>query len=248
MKIILNGELQNADQPIITAEDRGLLLGDGLFETLRADNANIHFFKEHMLRLQKSATFFDIPFAWSYEDLHAMMLLLLKENKLSGASIRLTLTRGTGPRGVLPPKNPLPTLFITTHLLPNLPKKSTAILIHDIRRNESSPTSQHKTLNYMDNILAARKAKLQGADIALLQNTQGMLACAHSANIFLRINGQLFTPRIEDGALPGIIRADIIEKESVICQSLPIALLKQAEEIFITNSICGILPIIPIAL
>lgn len=243
MKIMVNGRITEAEDPAICAGDRGLLLGDGLFETLRVDDGCIHFFKEHVTRLKNSAAFFSIPWLWSHDDLTSMALTLLKENRLSSASLRLTLTRGQGPRGVLPPDHLHPTLLVTTQPLPSIPKQYTAVLINDLRRNETSPTSYHKTLNYMDSILSATVAKQHGADIALLQNTKNNLACAHAANIFLRIDGQLFTPKITDGALPGIIRASIIKKQSVICEHLSCALLTEADEIFVTNSLCEAVPV-----
>lgn len=243
MKIMCNGTLIDADQPIITAQDRGLLLADGLFETLRVDNKKILRFEQHMTRLRKSADYFSIPLNDSNNRIHEMMQQLLLENTLTNASLRLTLTRGTGPRGVLPPNVPKPTLLITanTYLTPS--PKGTAMLIDHIRRNETSPTSQHKTLNYTDNILAAQYAQQHGADVAILQNTKGFLACAHAANIFIKLDGQLYTPPIKDGALPGITREHTLKTQTVICESLPAESLYLAQEIFITNSLLGTLPI-----
>lgn len=237
MKINVNGKLCDANHPIVTAKDRGLLLSDGLFETLRADNGIIQDAEKHFNRLKQSAETFSIPLPFSYEKMLCMMETLLKENDLSDASIRLTLTRGQGPRGILPSDKPVSQFFISAETLLPQPTMSTAVLVDHIRRNEYSPTSQHKTLNYFDNILAAQYAKEKGAQFAILQNTKGNLACAHCANIFLGIDGKVYTPLVSDGALPGIVRDTLIEKEKITCTSLPISALKDAKHIFLTNSL-----------
>ncbi len=237
MKIIVNGKLYNANDPIATITDRGLLLGDGLFETLRVDNNTIQYAEKHFNRLQKSAKIFSIPLPFSYPQMLHMMKTLLKENGLSNASIRLTLTRGPGPRGILPPEKMIPQYFIAAQELLTAFNTSTAILVDHIRRNEYSPTSQHKTLNYFDNIVAAQYAKEKGAQFAILKNTKANIACAHCANIFLNIDGKIYTPRTDDGALPGIIRSNIIETENITCRTLPASSLKDAQHIFLTNSL-----------
>ena len=178
----------------------------------------------------------------------------LEANQLSsrGASLRLTLTRGPGPRGLIPPPRPQPTILITaaslsqTHFPP-----AKAILAKDIRRNEHSPSSKIKSLNYLDNILARRQAEQAGADEALLLNTAGHLAEASTANLFIVNDGTLQTPPISDGALPGITRSVVLElaaKLSIPAEEISITAddLQRAEEAFLTNSIIEIRPLVEV--
>ncbi len=198
--VYLNGQLHPRAEARIDPTDRGLLLGDGLFETMRADRGRI---------------------------------------------FRLTLTRGPGPRGLLPPPDPRPTLLITASHLPSTPHPPATAHIASIRRNEHSPLSNIKSLNYLDNLIARQEALAHGADEALLLNTAGHLAEASSANLFVVTDGILHTPSLTDGALPGITRAVVLEVAAEL--GLPAAEtsltpldLARADEAFLTNSLMGI--------
>jgi branched-subunit amino acid aminotransferase/4-amino-4-deoxychorismate lyase len=105
--------------------------------------------------------------------------------------------------------------------------------------------SRVKSINYLDNILARQEAINAHADDALLLNTQNKVAETTIANIFTVKNGAVFTPRVEDDPLPGIMRKTIIallekEKINIFQDVISINDLYQADEIFITNSIIGI--------
>ncbi|MCW5590096.1 MAG: aminotransferase class IV family protein [Legionellales bacterium] len=165
------------------------------------------------------------------------------------ASLRLTITRGTGHRGLLPPTDPKPTVMLTAfpfsaHALP-----PANIFITSIRRNEFSPLCNIKSLSYLDNVLARREAVKNGADEGILLNTKGNVAEASAANIFMvNRDGIVITPRLEDGALPGITRGMIIN----ICKELDIEIsesvitqqeLLSAKEVFLTNSLIEIQPV-----
>jgi anthranilate synthase component 2 len=109
---------------------------------------------------------------------------VLAVNELAEASIRITLTRGVGPRGLLAPPDTKPTLMIAAFPLPpSLPRAMSACMV-GIRRNEHSPLSQLKSLAYLDNILALREADAAGCDEAILLNTVGRIAGGSRSNLF----------------------------------------------------------------
>ena len=195
----------------INIQDRGLLLGDGLFETLRADQHNIAFFKEHYNRLKNSADFLEIPLNKSQFELQTICEILLQKNQLrQTAAIRITLTRGASDRGIGLPEKTTPTLLITANAYSAPTKSITAYLTNNCV-NEHSLLAQHKTLEYSENILARKLAKAQGADEAILVNTKGNLVETSVGNLFIEIDGTLITPPLSEGALPGIMREHIIK-------------------------------------
>ncbi len=105
------------------------------------------------------------------------------------------------------------------------------------RRNEYSPLSGIKSLNYGDNILARREAVHKGATDALMLNTQGHVACATVVNVFFRIEGRWITPKLSDGILPGLARAKVIPGIGAIETTLTERDIAQADAAFISNSL-----------
>jgi branched-subunit amino acid aminotransferase/4-amino-4-deoxychorismate lyase len=116
------------------------------------------------------------------------------------------------------------------------------------RRNEASPLSRVKSLNYLDNLLAREEARRKGADEAILLNTRGLVAEGSASNVFLVGSEGLLTPSIESGALPGITRAAVIElarEAGIDCAEgdVEAATLAGAAEAFLTNSVMGVMPL-----
>jgi len=171
---------------------------------------------------------------------------VLEANELSDAVVRVTLSHGPGPRGLLPPEPAFPTLIISAAPRPEPAGPAKAIIAMTTRRNEHSTTSRIKSLSYLDNVIARREADEYDADDALLLNTQGRLAESTIANLFLMINGALLTPPVSDGALPGVMRADLIARFKAEEHPLEVDDLSRAEEAFLTNAL-GIRPLIEVA-
>lgn len=248
--IYINGSFLPADQALIQVADRGLLLGDGLFETLLAVDGRAMFLEEHWQRIVSGLAILNIPAPFDYPRLENIVeQLLIKNLLMSGtASLRLTITRGAGLRGLLPAGSFSPTYFMTASAYSPNPINNFKTIFSSIRRNEYSPTTQLKSINYLDNILARLKADKAGAHDALFLNTQGNMTESTAANIFLVNNQTVFTPPVADGLIPGIIRAVVVD----ICAQLNIPVkeisitpeaLLAAEEVFLTNSLIGIQPV-----
>lgn len=251
--IYLNGKFVTEQEAKIEHNDRGFLLSDGIFETMRVYDGEVACLSDHYERLKKSAEDLNIPFSMTQQEIKKIVYELLEKNELrcKNASLRLTLTRGTGPRGLLPPENINPTLMLTAFPLGTNQPKPLKVVVSDIRRNESSPLSNIKSLCYLDNIIARQRASKKGADECILLNTQGFVACASVANIFIVTEDGIITPRLEDGILPGITRKAVIE----ICKKHNIRIfekaineteLMKAKEVFFTNRLVEIQPVVQI--
>lgn len=235
MLIHLNGALVSAAEARVDPADRGLTLGDGLFETIRARDGRPLRLAAHCARLRAGAEVLDLPVPISDEALDRALEETLKANAVTDGVLRLTLTRGPGPRGLLPPPQPRPTLLITAAAEASSPSPIRAVIATTTRRNEHSPLSRCKCINYLDNILARLEAAKRGADDALLLNTAGRLAGTTMANLFLVIDGVVVTPPVADGALPGVIRAEVVKAAGAGERSLKPEDLARASEAFVTN-------------
>lgn len=249
--IFLNGRLVARDQARIDPTDRGLLLGDGLFETLRSRDGRVAGLPAHLERLGRGAEVLGIPVPDI--DLPAAVAQTLAANDLTSgtAALRITLTRGPGPRGLAPPAEPQPTLMIIAVAAAPPSDAPLKAVIAATRRNEQSPLAQLKTLNYLDNVLAKSEAEARGADDALLLNTAGRLACASAANLFLVRGRRLLTPPPGEGVLPGITRAEVIalaaELDLAVTETpLEPDQLRSADEAFLTNSLIQIRPLVAV--
>lgn len=247
MKLWIDGVLRDIDRARIAPNDRGFLLADGLFETMRALDGEVRFFEVHCQRLRRGMEALGITIEWSDAVLAEACREVLTANELEDASLRLTVTRGTGPRGLLPPEYPVPTVLVTAagvarHANDLAPVSMT---VSGIRRNEGSPLSQLKALNYLDNIMALRQAKASGFDDALMLNNAGNACSATAANFFILSGSRFATPPLSDGVLDGITRARFMRMAAdqgfeVVEESLSVTRVIEADAAYLTNSLIGV--------
>jgi len=162
------------------------------------------------------------------------------------AAVRLTLTAGSGGRGLDRPAEPVPRLVAAAAAAPK-PAGPARLVTATVRRNDQSPAARLKTLAYLDNVLARAQARAAGADEALLLNTAGELACAAAANLFWIAGERIFTPALACGVLAGTMRAQVLGRaaelgvEVVEARAAP-AVLDEADAVFLTNSLIGVQP------
>jgi branched-chain amino acid aminotransferase len=217
MIVWIDGALVEAEAAFLPLDDRGFTLADSLFETLRVRRGEPGLWKLHMARLSSGLDLLGLPQAFSANMLAGAVQATLQANRLSDAAVRMTITAGSGPRGLRRPHPPAPRILVTvTPLGPN-PPDGPIIIAQSTRRNEFSPLARVKTAaHYPDHLLALSEAQASGATDALLLNTNGALACATTANLIVCRGGEAWTPRIEDGALPGTVRHALIER-GLVC-------------------------------
>jgi branched-chain amino acid aminotransferase len=211
----LNGFLRPSGHAAINPADRGFTLGDGLFETLRIADGTPRHLALHLARLCHGAAELGIAVPLDNAQFQTAISTLITANSLPEAVLRITLTRGTGPRGLLPPADASPTLLITTAPFTSPAPEITAVICQTTRRNEFSPLSRIKSLNYLDSIIARQEAATRGAEDAILLNSKGHVTEASAANLFILKNGNWLTPPVEDGALPGILRGRLLARNLV---------------------------------
>ena len=242
--IWLNGRFVPAESAI-AASDRGLLLADGVFDTALILGGHVFCGSAHRDRLARAAERLGIPIQVSMID---AAMTALASRRVDG-SLRVTLTRGPGPRGLVLPAEPQPTLLgATAPLAPSLMFRPVACAITPIARNETSPVSRIKALTYLDAVLANDAVRKVGAEEALFCNTRGALVCSSLANLFLRLGNTLVTPPIEDGILDGITRAFVLHNAAACGLTPEIRSIDPAElgnaDAFLTNSLRLVAPVV----
>lgn len=240
-----NGTLIEGPLPIERGE-RGLLLGDGLFETILVLNRTPLWGNMHFLRLEASAQELGLPF--DRDALDDAVTDILSDAPQAHQVLRVTLTRGTGVRG-LAADGTSPSLLLTLDPFdPALMFKPATLATTKIRRSPTSIASRHKTLSYIDNIAAAREAAAKGAEDALMLNTRGAAACSTIANLFLLKGRTLVTPARDQGILTGIMRQALPHACARIGfateeRAVKPSELRKADAVFLTNSLRFIRPV-----
>src|SRR3989338_5726022 len=253
--IFLNDKIVKDTEGLLSTLDRGFLYGDGLFETLRAYEKKPFRLEDHVTRISNSAHYFDIPFRYTSHQIQQIIEQLLAENNLNDAYIRMTLSRGLGVNGLIPKGTCTPTFVVHTKPLAAYPaslyKTGVSLIISHIRRSTTCPISCHKTLNFLTNYLIKREASEKGAHDALILNTDNYIAECAVSNIFVVEKSIVITPSSKANILPGITRKITLElcKEKGIHASEELFGLERvfgASEVFITNALMEIMPVLKI--
>jgi branched-subunit amino acid aminotransferase/4-amino-4-deoxychorismate lyase len=245
----LDGRLLPATRAHVNVFDRGLLYGDGLFETLRAYRGKPFQLDVHMARLDSSARFLGIvpPRREWRADIEA----LLRRNRLmtTDAWVRITITRGVAAPGLLPPVRARPTVIIAAgridRSLRQAQNRGVSVILLPFTRNGF--LAEHKILNYLPAVLGKVIAARHQAFEALFVTADGHVTEGTVCNVFVWRNDRLVTPPAT-GILPGITRRIVIEAAiadgyRVAEQPLSTAGLLSADEAFLTSSLAEIVPI-----
>ena len=237
---------------VVPLNDRGLLLGDGIFETMRVANGKPFRMAQHLERMTRGADFLKIKPPFTPKELQKFAGELIAKNNLSDGILRVTLTRGAGQRGYSPKNCLTPTIAITLNPLPPVNEDEPlqwSMVTSTFKIPASDALSSFKTTSKILNVLARAEAEEKGADEALLLNTNGEVAETAGGNIFWVYQDKICTVPTGRGVLPGITRAVVLE----ICQSLGLETnkrviklehLRNAQGIFVTQSALGIVPVV----
>ena len=241
----LDGTLHPTSLVPFDLADRGLLLGDGIFDTSLVLGGKMVWRAAHVARLVASAQV--LGFAVDPAPIEAGIEAVLAD--ATHASMRITVTRGVGPRGLAPPKDLKPTIFATTAPLRTAALFAPVTLhVTTIRRNETSPAARVKSMAYIDSVLATREAIEAGCDDALFLNANEDVACTAIGNVFALFGDQIVTPPLSDGIIAGTARGIILGTCNElglepIERSLSQADFARADAALVTNSLRLVAPV-----
>ncbi len=229
----INGSLVDPAEARVPVFDRGLTVGDGVFETLRTERGVPFAVTRHLRRLRHSLDGLGLALLTSDDELRAALGEVAAH--IDGpAKIRLTVTGGSGPLGSGREPGAL-TVYVAGDRLEPWPETGAAVLV-PWRRNEHSAVAGYKTTSYAENVVALGRAKEADASEALFANTAGDLCEGTGSNVFVVHDGIVRTPPLRSGCLAGITRDLVCEVADVVEERMPVSVLETADEVFLTSS------------
>ncbi|MCS7187637.1 MAG: aminotransferase class IV [Armatimonadota bacterium] len=255
----VNGKFVPASQAFVSSFDFGFLYGVGLFETFRTWNGKLFAFKRHLKRLESDLQDLGLGLPFRLETLAEWVQETIKANRKflsKGQDLRLRITVTPGivdpQKGWWELETSEPTIVIHATPLPeNFDRRNELgyqAIIAPWRRPKDFPLWRFKATTYFANVIARRYAKSQGADEAIWLNSDGNLTEGTATNLFLVRQDELLTAPVEEGLLAGVMRSLVIEIANEIGlkvheRALPIEILRETEEAFVTNAVIGIVPL-----
>lgn len=242
---LLNGQRIDITQPALHVDDRGLLYGDGLFETLRLRDGHVRFLADHFSRLKQGCERLHLPFP--NEALLQDELAQLLGTHTDGV-VKLVLTRGRGGRGYRPTAELQPSRLWQLFAVPPSVEQI-RLRWCETRLSRNALLAGIKHLNRLEQVLA--QAEWQAVDITsdiaegLMLDTEGELICGTMSNVFLLLEGTLVTPDLRYSGVAGVMRRQVLQAAersglSIEVRSVWPAEVLTAEEVFITNAVRGI--------
>ena len=244
-----NGEMVESGAKVVSLDDRGYCFGDGVYEVVRVYNGRAFAFSYHQDRLYRSMREMDIPVRMPPDELQELHEIMIEQSEITDGYIYLQITRGVAPRHHAFERSKLePQMYmfikpITTDL-GALQQGVKAITLPD----ERWARVDIKTLNLIPNILAQTKAEKKGAYTAILVR-DGIVTEGATSNVFVMKDGVCYTHPADHHILKGITRQLVVTRVAptagitIIEREFDEAFLKEADEIFFTDSIGGIIPI-----
>lgn len=265
----INGSFVDEDAASISVRDTGLLHAASVFTTMRSYGGRVFKLDRHLARLRASCEALFVPLIQKDEALTAACHELLKRNELGDARLRLTVTRGRQTTDPLHGPRLDPTTILTAASLDAYPEEfyhrgMTAIVLDEQKLNPYDVQAGHKTSNYLSRFAALREATRRGAGEALWFNVHNFLQSGSVTNVLLVKDGALHTPPTNDdlrdervtaatlypkgNVLPGVTRGVVFELAAdagieVVRRGLTIEDLLDADEVFVTNSSMGVMPV-----
>jgi len=247
----VDGRYVREDKAVVPVLDRGLLLGDGVFETVRVKDGVPEFFGDHYRRLCDSARLVRLRLPWSQSELEAVCAGICRRSRLSDASVRLTVTRGAY-RGTLSDTGDAPRLVAVcasaSHLEPSLYEKGVAVSVASFPRVHAVDP-RVKATAYLPAVLARLEADEQGCYESLFLDTRGRILELSTATFFVVREGRVLTPPLRLGILEGVTRKAVLRLARTLGHGAAEAVLRPGgmdswQEAFLTSAVRGIIPIV----
>ena len=258
-KIWMNGELVEWDKATVHVLTHALHYGSGVFEGVRCYNTPkgpaVFRLRDHYERMHRSARIFQMEIPYAVDDLIAGTFDVIKANGLEECYVRPLAYRGFGGEmGVNPAANPVDVSIAVwawgAYLGDDAASKGVRVTFSSWRRGDPNniPPTAKATGAYINASMAKLEATQAGFDEAIMLNPQGRVAEATGQNLFVVRAGEILTPPLVDGPLPGITRESVMQLAAdqgtpVHETSLNRVDLYTADEIFLTGSATEIIPI-----
>jgi 4-amino-4-deoxychorismate lyase len=240
-RVLINGFLEER----VSALDRGLAYGDGLFETIRAVNGKAPLWARHLARLSDGCQRLGLP----APDAGVLSQEFARVAEgIPDAVVKITLTRGRGERGYAPPEQVDVTRIVAAFPSPLLPahwcRDGIRVRCCELRLAAQPRLAGIKHLNRLEQVLARGEWPDAAVVEGLLFDQAGNLVSATAANVFVGIEGGLLTPPIDQCGVAGVLRGALLDAlPEIRVRAMTKEDLMRADEMFLTSSVRGVLPV-----
>ncbi|MDQ3958108.1 MAG: branched-chain amino acid transaminase [Actinomycetota bacterium] len=257
-KVWMNGELVAWEDAKIHVLSHALHYGTGVFEGIRcyetARGPAIFRLADHLARMERSARIFMMEIPYPVDELAEAARELVRVNGLRSCYVRPIAYRGYGEIGVHPAGNPVDVCIAVwpwgTYLGDEALTKGVRMTVSSWRRHDPNiiPPQAKVTGAYINSVLAKVEAVDKGFDEGIMLNPQGFISEATGENLFIVRDGELLTPPLAAGPLPGITRDSVISIAAdlgmrVFERELTRADLYLAEEMFCVGTAAEVTPV-----
>ncbi len=248
--ILHNDEFVPADQPILTAHNRGFRYGDGLFESMRMSNGKLKFAEQHADRLKAGMKALKIEGGNLLDEyfLRQKTTELCRKNKLRD-NVRFRLSVYRAGDGLYTPANNKSGYVLEASALTEnnyeLNKKGLIVDVYDELTKQIDKLANYKTSNSLLYVMAGLYKKQHRLDEAFILNQNGFLCESISSNVFVVYNQQIYTPALSEGCIAGVMRGVVMNiakmnSISMVEAQINPEVLKEADEVFVTNAVGGV--------
>ncbi|KZC21919.1 4-amino-4-deoxychorismate lyase [Rhodanobacter thiooxydans] len=229
----------------VSALDRGLAYGDGLFESIRLIGTIAPLWSRHMRRLAEGCARLYIP---APDPAQLWREALEVSCGMAASVLRITVTRGIGERGYGLPAAPRPTRVVAAFAPPPVAAgvyaQGVRMRVCNIRLAEQPLLAGLKHLNRLEQVLARAEWNDPAIAEGVLLDSHGRVISATMANLFAVVDGELLTPALDRCGVAGVARAEVLAAcPQVRVGELTLAALRGAGEVFLSSSVRGILPV-----
>ena len=235
----VDGQLVEPGTATVRADDHAVVVGDGVFETMKVVDGTAFALSRHLRRLDRSAAGLGLDEPDEYRIRTAVGEVLAADP--SAGLLRITWSSGTGPWGS--GRGSGPGTLVVGSGPPNVWPSAERVHLVPWARNEHGPLVGLKTTSYAENVLALATAKRVGCSEALFANTAGHLCEGTGTNVFLVVDGAVLTPPLSSGCLAGVTRELVMELADVVERDIDPAGFASAEEAFLTSTTRDVSPI-----
>jgi len=253
IRVYIDGVLHDEKTAAIPVFDRGFLYGDSVYEVTRTVGGKPLDLDRHLDRLDRSSGQIGIPL-FPRTELHDAVARTLGAAGNAESYIRVVVTRGAGEISLDPAAADRPRLIVLVKDLRLPPPEDyergvDVALVGVVRNARRAVDPAVKSGNYLNNILAFAEARRRGASEAFMLNAEGRLVEGSTSNVFVVTGGRVRTPTFEDGLLDGITRRRILDLcagAGILAEEahLSAADVRQADEVFLSSSVRGVLPVV----
>jgi branched-chain amino acid aminotransferase len=233
VKVWVDGQMVDEVDAVVSAFDHGLTVGDGVFETVKVLDSVPFALGRHLDRLARSAAGLGLR-PPDLELVAKACAGVVAQAPVGRYRLRITYTGGLAPLGS-GRGDAKPTLLVALAPMDPWPESTTVALV-PWPRNERGALTGLKTTSYAENVVALAYAKRFGAGEALFADTRGRLSEGTGSNVFVVLGDRVVTPALTTGCLAGVSRALVLEWSDATEAELPVDVLKQADEVFLTST------------